>query len=398
MEIAPERWGRQRFLLYLPNSWLTPFHNRSPWLMLPRSFRALGYDATLICARLTTDCPNGVELVQTGLVIKTQGPLLRRGLFRSLFEPLFAIRVIARRRPNLVVISPARSSLITFLAMLPLYRRAISRSTRFILKADISIDDTALDPLIVLLSNALLAFASHLLDMVSFETSCSVERAQRLPGMARSKVVHVPIGFPQGLITLRTHCGIPRDPVILCVARIARMKGQDVLLRAFSKLAARFPQWSVHLIGPEEDQPFKQELLSYIASQHLEDRVAFLGFVDDRTMDEEFARATIFCLPSVHSENAGQVRYEATASGLPVVTTDVPCGRDALNMGWAVVRAGDAESLAGQLEILMRDRSTRQALVERAQSRQISYEGVASLYLQGLSLLAIDAPGSPPGK
>jgi glycosyltransferase involved in cell wall biosynthesis len=164
------------------------------------------------------------------------------------------------------------------------------------------------------------------------------------------------------------------------------MKGQDVLLRAFSILTVKHPQWSVRLVGPEEDRTFKKELLSYVECHDLKGKVSFLGSLEERMIDEEYARATIFCLPSVSFENAGQVKYEATASGLPVVTTDVPCRRDSLDAGWVVVPAGDAESLARQLDILMSDEASRLVKVEHAQSHLNSYESIALLYISLLDL------------
>lgn len=371
--------------MYIPNARLTSFHNRSPWFMLPRTFRGLGYEVTLVCGELATQCPEGVRLAQTGLVVKTEGTLVRRGLFRSLIEPLLAFREIATREPDLVIVSPIRSSLVAILGLVLLYRHTRSRSTRFVLKADSSLDNTALNPLIALLSNSVLALASHILDLVSVETSCAVDRAKELRGIDMSKVVRVQIGFPQGLIRPNTYQGTVRAPVILCVARIARMKGQDVLLRAFSMLAGKYPSWSVRLVGPEEDRTFKQELVGYIVSQSLERKVTFTGAVDENTLDLEYSMAAIFCLPSVELESAGQVKYEATACGVPVVTTDVPCGRDATDMGWLVARAGDPVSLASQLEVLMADEHVRRKTAERAQRLQSSYEEVAAQYLHELN-------------
>ncbi len=384
MEIARDRPVRPKFLMYVPNSHLTSFHNRSPWLMLPRSFRALGYDSTLVCAQLTTECPDGVELVQTRLVVKTEGTLLKRGLLRSLLEPLLAFREIAARKPAVVIVSPIRSSLVTFLAMVMLYRLVLSRSTRFILKADYSLDDTASDPPISLLSNALFALSSRFLDLISVETSCGVERAQTVPGIAGWKVVRVPIGFPQGLVNSKTYEEVARDPVILCVARIARMKGQDILLKSFATLASRHPTWSVRLVGPIEDPGFHEELLEFIAHESLQGRVSFLGFLGESDVDREYYHASIFCLPSVRSESAGQVKYEATTFGLPVVTTDVPCGRDAVEMGLFVARAGDPIDLASKLDELMLDEATRRRAAEMAQKRQQSYLDVARSILAAL--------------
>ena len=353
--------------------------------MLPKAFHNLGYEATLICAKLATACPEGVQLIETSLVVNAESDSFLRKLFRSLIEPLLAFRKIVRTGSDLLIISPFRSSLATFAPTVLLYRLFFLRPVRFVLKADSNLDTVGLDPLSSLLWRVLFVISTRVLDLTSVETSCALERALLIPGVLKRNVVRIPLGFPQGFITTRSYEDVARDPVILCVARIARMKGQDVLLRAFSKLAPSYPRWSVRLIGPETDPAFKQELVDYVISQGLERRVAFIGFAEEREIDEEYARAAIFCLPSVRSESAGNVKYEATAAGLPVVTTDVPCGQDAVDMGWLVAPAGDSSSLATQLEVLMRDRDARRRVTMQAQSLQISYEDVATLYIRELN-------------
>lgn len=224
--------------------------------------------------------------------------------------------------------------------------------------------------------------SSKVLDLVSIETSCGVEKATRLPGIVAHKIVHIPIGFPQGLIEPRRYEDSTRDPVILCVARIARMKGQDVLVTAFAPLAARYPAWSVRLIGPVSEPAFHKELVELVQTKSLQSQVSFVGLVGESELDREYDRASIFCLPSVYSENAGQVKYEATACGLPVVTSEVPCGRDDIEMGWQVVRPGDPNDLASKLDELMRDEGLRRRRADSAQSRQRSYLDVAQSYLE----------------
>ena len=384
MEMTSNVVAHPRFTLYVPNSCLTQFHNRSPWLMFPRAFRNLGFEATLVCTKLATPCPEGVQLVESARLVNSEADSSGRKLLRRLLEPLLAFREIVRRGPDLLIISPVQSSLVAIVPMVLLYRLSSSRRMYVVLKVDSNLDAVNINPLIYLLLRALISVSTHVLDLTSVETSCALERIRRIPGVDKRKVVRVPIGSPQGFIERRAYDDVARDPVILCVARIARMKGQDVLLRAFSILAARYPQWSIRLVGPETNPTFKQELVDYVTSQGLEGRVAFIGFAEERVVDEEYARAAIFCLPSVHSENAGQVKYEATASGLPVVTTDVPCGRDAVDMGWQVAPAGNSPALAAALEALIRDRDARRALVKRAQSLQMSYEDVAKLYIREL--------------
>jgi glycosyltransferase involved in cell wall biosynthesis len=364
--------------MYVPNADLGPFHDRSPWLMFPRSFAESGYASTLICGRLTGERPAGIRIVETALMVKDprQG-----GFFRSLAEPFFAFPEIVRQKPDIVMVGPLRSSLLTVFPLVAIYRRiSPRRRTTFVLKADWSLDPTGLSPVEFALSKILLVASTFFFDLVSMETSCGVRRAGRLPGIRSRRVICVPLALPQGRIEGATYEGFPRTPVILCVGRIARMKGQDVLVDAFGQLASRYPGWSIRLIGPVDDPVFEEEIRTRASRQGVSDRVHLLGFLGQTEMDREFHAASIFCLPSVHSENAGQVKYEATASGLPVVATDIPCAPDATEMGWRVARAGDVADLAARLEELMRDAGERARVAHLAQSKQRSYVDLVRMY------------------
>jgi glycosyltransferase involved in cell wall biosynthesis len=168
------------------------------------------------------------------------------------------------------------------------------------------------------------------------------------------------------------------------------MKGQDVLVRAFAELASRYPTWSVRLVGPCEDPAYEGELRTLAERAGIGGRVQWLGYLEQDAIDREYARASIFCLPSVHSESGGQVKYEAAAFGLPIVTTDVPCRADAIEMGCAVARAGDANELARELERLMADEGERRRTSHESQSRLGSYREIAALYLSRPGAVAVD--------
>lgn len=375
----------RKFLAYVPNARLTAFHRRSPWLMLPYAFHELGFDSVLFCGRLEGQRPTGIRVVESGLVVDSApgGELLR-----STFEPFIALREILHYRPNLIFFGPIRSSLVTFLPLISAYRglsRLLGWSTlRIILKTDWSLDYTGLNRLAAFATNLALVVSTHVFDVVSIETYCGVEKARRLPMIKRERLARIPVGFPRGLMAEHNFDDQRRGPTILCVARIDRMKGQDVLLRAFASLVKTYPSWSVHLVGPLCDSDFKKELEDYVIAEGLSGRVAYLGFLDDSKLEEEFASASILCLPSVRSENAGQVKYEAAASGLPVVTTDVPCRKDAEEMGCLVAVAGSATDLAEKLGMLMRDEAERARISKGMRNRLISYLDVARTYLAAI--------------
>jgi len=360
--------------MYVPNSALTPFHDRSPWVMFPRSFQTLGYESTLICGAFTGTRPAGLRILESFQVVKNPR---KGGKARSLFEPLLVFGEIRRQRPDTVMVGPLRSSLFSFLPLVLLYRlfteRGRTRRTTFVLKADWGLDATGLSRLEAALSRTLLVVSTYVLDLVTFETSCGLGRARRLSGIRPDRTARVPLAFPQGTMERLPYSASPRTPVVLCVARITRMKGQDVLLKAFFRIAGRFPEWSIHLVGPVEDPGFQDELRGMAAQGGWTDRVVMSGFVEESELEREFSAASVFCLPSVHSENAGQVQYEATARGLPVITTDVVCAADAEEMGWIVTRAGSVDDLAKKLEGLLEDEGRRAGTADRAQTRQGTY-------------------------
>ncbi len=296
--------------MYVPNSALTPFHDRSPWVMFPRSFQTLGYESTLICGAFTGARPAGLRILESFQVVKNPR---KGGKARSLLEPLLVFGEIRRQRPDTVMVGPLRSSLFSFLPLVLLYRlfteRGRTRRTTFVLKADWGLDATGLSRLEAALSRTLLVVSTYVLDLVTFETSCGLGRARRLPGIRPDRTARVPLAFPQGTMERLPYSASPRTPVVLCVARITRMKGQDVLLKAFFRIAGRFPEWSIHLVGPVEDPGFQDELRGMAAQGGWTDRVVMSGFVEESELEREFSAASVFCLPSVHSENAGQVQY-----------------------------------------------------------------------------------------
>ncbi|MGH2370903.1 MAG: glycosyltransferase family 4 protein, partial [Chloroflexota bacterium] len=76
-----------------------------------------------------------------------------------------------------------------------------------------------------------------------------------------------------------------------------------------------------------------------------------------------FAEADIFVLPSL-ADCLAVVLMEATAAGLPVVTTDVGALREAVRPGESglLVRAGDAQGLHQALEALASDSEQRRRM------------------------------------
>lgn len=108
----------------------------------------------------------------------------------------------------------------------------------------------------------------------------------------------------------------PDTALIFALQRLEVRKGLDVLLRAAALLGDR----DFHLLigGKGRDEA---QLRALAAELGLEQRVTFVGFVDEADKPLYYAAADIFALHS-HHEGLGIVLAEAAAVGKPLVTTD----------------------------------------------------------------------------
>jgi mannosylfructose-phosphate synthase len=113
--------------------------------------------------------------------------------------------------------------------------------------------------------------------------------------------------------------------VVMAVGRLARNKGYDLLIQAFSLVASREPDAVLYLavggtdLNPQESA-ILNELKSIVAEQELTDRVQFGSFIPDDQLADYYRAADLFVLSSRY-EPFGMTAIEAMASGTPVVVT-----------------------------------------------------------------------------
>ena len=105
---------------------------------------------------------------------------------------------------------------------------------------------------------------------------------------------------------------------ILFLSRIHPKKGVDYLLRAWSQLAEKFPEWECVIAGIDEND-HEAELKALTVDLRLP-RVRFVGEVHGAAKQQLYRNADLFVLPT-HAENFGLVVAEALAQETPVITT-----------------------------------------------------------------------------
>jgi glycosyltransferase involved in cell wall biosynthesis len=107
--------------------------------------------------------------------------------------------------------------------------------------------------------------------------------------------------------------------VVLAVGRLVPYKGFNVLIEA----AKMLPDDSIVVIVGSG--PLQEQLAKKIEAEGIGHRVYMAGRLGNGALHALFARARLYCLPSVYRAEAfGVVLLEAMAHGLPIVATEIP--------------------------------------------------------------------------
>jgi glycosyltransferase involved in cell wall biosynthesis len=174
------------------------------------------------------------------------------------------------------------------------------------------------------------------------------------------------------------HCGIRRPTIevppltgrpqrVVYLGRLERYKQVDLMLHAVARLAARFPDIEIDIIGRGADR----ERLERIAQEvGLGSRTHFVGFVSDAERDRMLAAARACVCPSA-KEGWGLTVIEANALGTPVVATNAPGLRDSVDEGRTgfLVPDGDVDAFAARIAALLED----DALGDRMSSAALAW-------------------------
>ncbi|UUO04588.1 glycosyltransferase [Blastopirellula sp. J2-11] len=117
--------------------------------------------------------------------------------------------------------------------------------------------------------------------------------------------------------TARAHFGYGDDEcVFLFLGRLDRLKGVDLLLDAFRRLAGDHPSARLLIAGP--DFGWEANLRRDVAAAKLEHQVQFAGTLHDQAKRQAFRAADVFALNS-HSEGLPNAVIEGLGYGLPMV-------------------------------------------------------------------------------
>lgn len=169
-------------------------------------------------------------------------------------------------------------------------------------------------------------------------------------------------------------------PTFVAAGAYQPYKQHMVMLKAMAQVVR---QLNVRLIIFGRG-PLEAEYLEFIHTHHLEDNVSIAGFTN--CLPAEVAASDGF-ICSTNIESFGIAIVEALAAGVPVVSTDAPCGpREILADGkyGKLVRVGDVEAMS--VAIIEMAKKGRHAEPEVSWNR-FTVEAIVALYEKAMGLV-----------
>jgi glycosyltransferase involved in cell wall biosynthesis len=172
---------------------------------------------------------------------------------------------------------------------------------------------------------------------------------------------------PRTPAELRRSLDLPTRPLVGVFSRLARWKGQHVLLEALETL----PDVGCIIVGDAlfGEQAYAAELKQMVLARGLADRVHFLGHRND--VPKLMMAVDAMVHPSIDPEPFGRTLVEAMLARVPVIATNAGAAPDILESGRAgtLIPPNDAAALARAIAAVLGKPATLQDQLAYALAR-----------------------------
>ena len=178
-------------------------------------------------------------------------------------------------------------------------------------------------------------------------------------GIEKNKIEIIPNGInvadyqalPDKGAFLQKNNFSPNEKIILSLGRLNKIKGIDLLLKAFAKVVNEISNVTLVIAGPDDgDLP---RLKNLVMELKINEKVFFVGPLYGNDKLEAYCDATVFVLSSIY-EVFGNTVIESLACGTPVIATSGCHIADVVSHAGIVVDY-DADQLKDAILSLVKD-------------------------------------------
>ncbi len=142
-------------------------------------------------------------------------------------------------------------------------------------------------------------------------------------------------------------------------------KGIDEVIKIFTELINNFPALELYIAGPFKSD-YEKNLVNDICKSY-PDNVKYFGPLYDDAKDQFFDSIDMFLFPSKYKiETQPLVLAEAQSKGVPVITYNIGCIGNNMQMGGVVVEVGRSSELVDKLTSLLNNIDQYRELVNDA--------------------------------
>lgn len=150
--------------------------------------------------------------------------------------------------------------------------------------------------------------------------------------------------------------------IIVSIGRLTSQKGYDLLIKAWTLVEKKHPDWSLHIYGEGEDKEKLERLITRFNIQS----ITLQGTTNN--VRSIYDGASIYVMSS-RFEGFGMVLIEAQSRGLPIVSFDCPSGPAEIiseGIDGYLVENGNVKMLAERIAYLIDDGPMRQVFSANA--------------------------------
>lgn len=160
-----------------------------------------------------------------------------------------------------------------------------------------------------------------------------------------------------------------KEKRIIMAAYLDENKRPDLLLQAWNRLAADYPDWHVTIMGNGDVERYRR----MAHNMGLDDSVTFTGYITGNRKADIWDKASIYCMCSRH-EGFPMVVLEAWAREIAVITTLVGGLPDVIEEGknCLTFNFDDVDGLTKQLRRLIENAQLRREMSAYARQETVS--------------------------